>query len=215
MLNSRLRFYGPIRDDYEITEFSSIGQYLYELAKSHDVLNFIETGSSTGGSSRCIASGLKDSDGKLYTFEASKNRFKLLVDNLRDLPVVPINESTLPTDGIQSYYASENSEFAECKHTFENLLRSINFDACFLDSINLCQAQECELAVRYKIRNILMHEPDHKCQYYDWPLRCNGYQLINASRDEINRFDGCDTKAHPQPLWVHYKNTGFPDEGCL
>ena len=91
----------------------------------------------------------------------------------------------------------------------------MNFNACFLDSINLCQAAELLLVVKARIENIIMHEPDHKCPGYDNFLTQNGYQLIIASRDEIDRFQGRNELPHCQPLWVHYMQTGFPNSGCL
>lgn len=215
VVDTRIRFIGEIRDDYEITEFTEIGQYLYKIARKDNVTNFLETGASTGGSGRCIATGLQDTTGKLYTFEASKTRYQSLVNNLRGLPVIAYNESSVLTKGISSYYQVDSDEFAACNQTFEKLLQNIKFDACFLDSINLCQSLELQMVLCVKIRHILMHEPDHKCPGYDTLLLQNGYQLISASRDEINRTEGRIAARHCQPLWVHYKYTGFPLPGCL
>jgi hypothetical protein len=215
ILDTRLRFIGRLCDDYEITEFTGIGQYLYQLAKSTEIVNFLETGASTGGSGRCIATGLYDSSGELYTFEASKSRFKSLVNNLEGLPVVAFNESTVHFEGLSTYYNNSDSEFAGCNDSFFNIFRHRRFDACFLDSINLCQAKELRIVVENRVKNILMHEPDHKCPGYDSFLTQNGYQLITASRDEVNRIEGRNPNSHCQPLWVHYLFTDFPRSGSL
>lgn len=214
-MNTRLRFIGEIHDDYEITEFTRVGQYLYTIAQKSEVVNFLETGSSTGGSSRCIATGLHDSSGKLYTFEASRERFESLKKNLINLPVFAFNESTVSCEEeINAYYKSDG-KFAKCSNSFEKLLRKIQFDACFLDSTFLTQSTECRMAAQSKIKHIIMHEPDHKCPGYDTFLSESGYQLIEASRDEIDRSRGRRLEIHTQPLWVHYMYTKFPEKGCL
>ena len=214
-MDSTLRFFGPIKDDYEISEFTSVGQYLFKIASDPSVVMFLESGASTGGSSRCIASGLKLTCGHLYTFEASTLRYKRLLENINSLPITAFNECTLVVDGISSYYQSSLGEFLPTQGNFEMLISQINFDAVFLDSINLCQHAELSVVVKARIKNIIMHEPDHKCPGYDHFLTTNGYQLINASRDEIDRFVGHNASPHCKPLWVHYLFTGFPNSGCL
>lgn len=214
-MDSTLRFFGPINDDYEISEFTSVGQYLFKIASDPSVVMFLESGASTGGSSRCIASGLKSTCGNLYTFEASILRYQKLLENVRFLPVTAFNESTVINDSISGYYQSSPCEFQPTRGNFEKLISQVNFDACFLDSINLCQSAELSLVVNARIKNIIMHEPDHKCQGYDNFLAQNGYQLITASRDEIDRFKGRNESPHCRPLWVHYLWTDFPNSGCL
>ena len=91
----------------------------------------------------------------------------------------------------------------------------MNFIACFLDSINLCQVAELLLVVKVRIQSVIMHKPDYKCPGCDNYLTLNGYQLIIASKDEIDRFQGRNERPHSQPLWVHYIQTGFPNSGCL
>ena len=214
-MESDLRFFGAIKDDYEITEFTSVGQYLYKIAKDPSVMMFLESGASTGGSSRCIASGLKETNGHLYTFEASIERFLKLKENVNGLPVTGFNECSVITNDISFYYQQATAEFLPSQGNFESIISAINFDACFLDSINLCQANELSIVVKARIKNIIMHEPDHKCPGYDSFLLQNGYQLIRASRDEIDRFSGRNESSHCKPLWVHYLWTGFPQSGCL
>jgi len=213
-INPTLRFHGPIIDSYEITEFTSIGQYLYRLASLPEVNLFLETGASTGGSSRCIATGLSQSDGHLHTFEASISRFRCLLQNLAGLPFTAYNESSVHVPDISNYYQQLPSEFIPASGMFSSLLMDLRFDACFLDSINLCQLAELQIVVASRIRHILMHEPDHKCPGYDSYLLKHGYQLINASRDIVDRQAGNSTP-HLQPLWVHYQLTDYPRPGSL
>lgn len=190
-----MQFYGPILGGYDITENTTIGIALYELAKIEDVKLFLEVGTQVGGSARCIATGLMETSGHLHTIEAIESRVKEAQANLNGLPVTCHWSSTGSHDGLKRYYNRFSDQIKESDDLLVSLLKQHNFDAVFLDSCVETQQKELELCVGNKIKHIIMHEPDAKCPQYQTYLSSNDYEEVASGRDKIGSHN---------PLWVRY-----------
>lgn len=190
-------FYGPIIPGYDISENTTIGQKLYEIASREDVVNFLETGTQIGGSARCISTGLKDTNGHLHTFEAIEDRVNQSRANLEGLPVTVHWASTLNETGLRGYYNQHVNGIKPADGSFEKLLDEITFDAVFLDSCVVSQQYELETVIEKQHPvHILMHEPNAKCPDYESYMLTCGYELVDTGTDEIN--------GH-HPLWTYHR----------
>lgn len=190
-----MKFYGAILAEYDISENTTIGIELYNVASSDEVKLFLEVGTQYGGSARCISSGLLNSGGHLHTIEAIKDRVEKSKINLKDLPVTCHWSSTGNSKDLKRYYNRHQNSIQQEDDVLKQLLNDYEFDAVFLDSCIATQQMELELCVSNKIKHILMHEPDQKCPNFKQYLSNNGYTEISKGRDKI--------KGH-NPLWVRY-----------
>lgn len=190
-----MRFYGPIISGYDITENTTIGQSLYEVASQEDVNLFLEVGTQIGGSARCIATGLLETSGHLHTIEAVESRVEEARKNLTGLPVTCHWSSTGSSNGLRRYYNRFSNQIKEPDNLLERLLNEHVFDAVFLDSCIETQQLELEMCVEKKIKYILMHEPDAKCPNYQQYLSDKNYTEFATGRDKIGSHN---------PLWVRY-----------
>ncbi len=89
-----------------------LGDKLYKLAKEEDVKICLEVGTADGkSSSYCIAKGLKESGGLLFTFEADLDIMKKAINNLKqyNFPVFFLHGSALPLGYLKDWeqYAQE------------------------------------------------------------------------------------------------------------
>lgn len=190
-----MKFHGPILESYDITENTTIGQALYELATQDDVLLFLEVGTQVGGSARCIATGLLETSGHLHTVEAVESRVQEARKNLEGLPVTCHWSSTGNSSGLRRYYNRFSNQIKDPDNLLESLLEEYKFDAVFLDSCIETQQKELEMCVEKKIKYILMHEPDAKCPNYQQYLSDKSYSEFATGRDKIGNHN---------PLWVRY-----------
>ena len=90
---------------------SSLGSFLYQLAKSPEVQSVLEIGTWNGqGSTYCLALGLRESGGRLVTLESSKAMFDEAAKFYRSkrLPVEVIYGSSIHPDDFPPF-----SHFAE------------------------------------------------------------------------------------------------------
>lgn len=83
---------------------SNYGKVLQKMARRRDIQAVLETGTWIGsGSSLAIATGLKQSDGMLFTIEAVEEKWLLAEHHLRDFPVkcllgVGVDSDALPSE---------------------------------------------------------------------------------------------------------------------
>ena len=194
-----MKVHGPILDGYDITENTGIGRLLYDVASKPTVIDFLETGTQIGGSSRMIGSAFKEGEGELHTIEAVRSRVEEAQFNLSGLPVKCHWMSTKNEEGLRGYYNRFRNQIKAANGAFELLVTSRHWDAVFLDSCNVSQYYEMQYIVENglsKPRHFLMHEPDAKCPGYDEYLTGHGYELITQGTDNINGHN---------PLYVYYQ----------
>ena len=190
-----MKFHGPILENYDITEYTTVGHALYNVGLLEDVKLFLEVGTQVGGSARCIATGLSQSNGHLHTIEAVESRAIEARKNLDGLPVTCHWSSTGNSDGLRIYYNGFSDQIQEPDNLLDKLLLENEFDAVFLDSCIETQQKELEACVERDIKYILMHEPDDKCPSYELFMENKNYKLTASGRDKIR---------HNNPLWVRF-----------